>query len=113
MTTHLTPHLTPRETQLVDCMLQGKRPHVIKKELGLTLSSVNTYQKRLYKKLGVHSAVELIAKIELTKKLELSVRNAELVATLRSEISQQGGSHFVMPLAFVERVIVALEGRSP
>ena len=41
----------------------GSSTRDIASETGLTISTVNTYLKRIFSKLGVHSRVELIARM--------------------------------------------------
>lgn len=52
--------LTSRERQIIECICQGKGSKDIALELDLQLSSVQTYRKRIFRKLGVRSAVELV-----------------------------------------------------
>jgi DNA-binding NarL/FixJ family response regulator len=49
-----------REQQVREALLDGKAPHEIATELGLTYGTVQTYKKRLFKKLGVGSMVEFL-----------------------------------------------------
>lgn len=51
--------LTPREKQVVLLLLQGMTLRQTAAELGLTLSTVSTYSKTIYKKLGINSRSEL------------------------------------------------------
>ena len=51
--------LTPREKQLVLLLLQGKTLRQTAAELGLTVSTVSTYSKTIYKKLNINSRAEL------------------------------------------------------
>ncbi len=55
--------LTPRERDVVSLLVAGSSTRGIAKETGLTVSTVNTYLKRIFSKLGVHSRVELIARM--------------------------------------------------
>ena len=49
---------------LADAIGDGqKNTREIASESGLTVSTVNTYLKRIFSKLGVHSRVELIARV--------------------------------------------------
>jgi DNA-binding NarL/FixJ family response regulator len=59
----LEKRLTPRMRQIVDAFCDGADGRDIAKSLKLTLSTVNTYAKRIYLKLGVHSRHELMAKV--------------------------------------------------
>ena len=55
--------LTPRERDVVSLLVAGSGTREIAMETGLTVSTVNTYLKRIFSKLGVHSRVELIARM--------------------------------------------------
>lgn len=55
--------LTPRERDVVTLLVAGSSTRDIASETGLTISTVNTYLKRIFSKLGVHSRVELIARM--------------------------------------------------
>ncbi|MDW8363635.1 MAG: LuxR C-terminal-related transcriptional regulator [Myxococcales bacterium] len=55
--------LTPRERDVVAHLVAGRPTRVIAERLGLTVSTVNTYLKRIFGKLGVHSRVELVARL--------------------------------------------------
>lgn len=51
--------LSPREKQLVLLLLRGLTLRQAAPELGLTVSTVATYSKSIYKKLGINSRMEL------------------------------------------------------
>jgi DNA-binding CsgD family transcriptional regulator len=55
--------LTPRERDVVALLVAGSSTRDIAADTGLTVSTVNTYLKRIFSKLGVHSRVELIARM--------------------------------------------------
>lgn len=55
--------LTPRERDVVSLLVAGSSTRDIAADTGLTVSTVNTYLKRIFSKLGVHSRVELIARM--------------------------------------------------
>lgn len=55
--------LTPREREVVALLLSGASTRDIADSTGLTVSTINTYMKRIFAKLGVHSRVELVARI--------------------------------------------------
>ncbi|MFK7989005.1 MAG: helix-turn-helix transcriptional regulator [Sandaracinaceae bacterium] len=59
--------LTPRERDVVGRLLSGASTRQIAKSTGLTVATVNTYLKRIFAKLGVHSRVELVARITGTR----------------------------------------------
>ena len=52
-------NLSPREKQVVLLLLQGMTVRQVAPELGLTASTVSTYSKAIYKKLGINSRAEL------------------------------------------------------
>ena len=52
-------NLSPREKQVVLLLLQGMTLRQVAPELGLTVSTVSTYSKSIYKKLGINSRAEL------------------------------------------------------
>lgn len=55
--------LTPRERDVVGRLVGGASTRDIADVTGLTISTVNTYMKRIFAKLGVHSRVELLARV--------------------------------------------------
>jgi DNA-binding CsgD family transcriptional regulator len=55
--------LTPRERDVVSLLVSGASTREIASRTGLTVSTVNTYLKRIFSKLGVHSRVELVARM--------------------------------------------------
>ena len=55
--------LTPRERDVVSLLVSGASTRDIAGRTGLTVSTVNTYLKRIFSKLGVHSRVELVARM--------------------------------------------------
>lgn len=52
-------NLSPREKQVVLLLLRGMTLRQVAPELGLTFSTVSTYSKNIYKKLGINSRAEL------------------------------------------------------
>jgi DNA-binding CsgD family transcriptional regulator len=58
--------LTPRERDVVGRLVAGSSTRDISGATGLTISTVNTYMKRIFAKLGVHSRVELLARVTRT-----------------------------------------------
>lgn len=52
-------NLSPREKQVVALLLQGMTLRQVAPELGLTQSTVATYSRTIYKKLGINSRAEL------------------------------------------------------
>ncbi len=55
--------LTPRERDVVGRLVSGHSTRDIARATGLTVATVNTYLKRIFSKLGVHSRVELLARV--------------------------------------------------
>jgi DNA-binding CsgD family transcriptional regulator len=64
--------LTPREFEVLVFLHEGLSASQIQAQLFLSLNTVNTHTKRIYRKLDVHSKVELYNQIE---KIILSVRH--------------------------------------
>ena len=52
--------LTERESEVMELLARGYTQKRIAEELNLSISSVQTYAKTLYRKLGIHSRQELI-----------------------------------------------------
>lgn len=55
--------LTRREKEVVALLVSGASTRGIAEQTKLTVATVHTYLKRIYSKLGVHSRVELIARM--------------------------------------------------
>jgi DNA-binding NarL/FixJ family response regulator len=55
--------LTPRERDVVQLLISGASTRDIAQRTTLTVATVNTYLKRIFSKLGVHSRVELVARM--------------------------------------------------
>lgn len=51
--------LTPREREVMDCILAGKYNKVIADELHIAMRTVEVHRARIFEKMGVKSAVEL------------------------------------------------------
>ena len=62
--------LTPRERDVVALLVSGSSTRDIAARTGLTVATVNTYLKRIFSKLGVHSRVELVARMAGTDSLD-------------------------------------------
>lgn len=71
--------LTPRERDVVGRLLSGASTRQIAESTGLTVATVNTYLKRIFAKLGVHSRVELVARVTGTR---------GVIPTMKTETSQ-------------------------
>lgn len=59
--------LNARETQVVNLIVNGKSYKIVADELGISINTVRTYIKSIYKKLNINSNMEL-ANIYLRKK---------------------------------------------
>jgi DNA-binding CsgD family transcriptional regulator len=55
--------LTKREKEVVSLLVSGASTRAIAEATKLTVATVHTYLKRIYSKLGVHSRVELVARM--------------------------------------------------
>lgn len=55
--------LTKREKEVVALLVAGSSTRSIAEQTKLTVATVHTYLKRIYSKLGVHSRVELVARM--------------------------------------------------
>jgi DNA-binding NarL/FixJ family response regulator len=55
--------LTKREKEVVSLLVSGASTRQIAEQTKLTVATVHTYLKRIYSKLGVHSRVELVARM--------------------------------------------------
>jgi DNA-binding CsgD family transcriptional regulator len=55
--------LTKREKEVVSLLVSGASTRQIAEHTSLTVATVHTYLKRIYSKLGVHSRVELVARM--------------------------------------------------
>lgn len=56
--------LTPREGEILTLLFEGQTAPQIQAKLVISLNTVNSHTKRIYKKLDVHSRVELFNKVE-------------------------------------------------
>jgi DNA-binding CsgD family transcriptional regulator len=54
------PELTKRDLDVVRCLMAGEGTQAMADRLGLTIASAQTYQKRVYRKLGVSGQRELM-----------------------------------------------------
>lgn len=61
-------NFTRAELRLAEVLLDGHRPKEAAESLGVTIHTVRTYLKRLYRKLGVHSQATLVC--ALSKSLD-------------------------------------------
>jgi DNA-binding NarL/FixJ family response regulator len=54
--------LTQRESQVLQAIARGKRVKEVAAELNVRVTTVQTYLRRIYEKLQVHSQAEAVAK---------------------------------------------------
>jgi len=54
--------LSPREAEVLEQISRGKRMKEVAAELGLSITTIQTYLRRIYEKLQVHSQAEAVAK---------------------------------------------------
>lgn len=54
--------LSERESEVIGRIARGKRPKEIAAELGLAVSTIQTFIRRVYEKLEVHSQAEAVAR---------------------------------------------------
>ncbi len=71
--------LTPRERDVVALLVAGSSTRDIAARTGLTVSTVNTYLKRIFSKLGVHSRVELVARMAGTEAFGIEEPNGSAI----------------------------------
>ena len=57
-------HLSEREVSVMVLLLKGRSMKRTAEELYLSIGTVNTYVKRIYAKMGVHTRQELIDRFE-------------------------------------------------
>jgi FixJ family two-component response regulator len=57
-------HLTPREREVLGCLIEGKRNKNIAAELGATEKTIKVHRARVQQKMGVRSIAELASCIE-------------------------------------------------
>jgi DNA-binding NarL/FixJ family response regulator len=55
------PHLTPRQTEVLRLLEQGRSTKQIAAELHLSTETVRNHIRRLFRALGVHSRIEAVA----------------------------------------------------
>jgi len=61
------PPLSEREQQVLDRLVEGLRTKEIARSLGLSPRTVEIYRYAVYRKMGVHNAVDLVRKVLLTR----------------------------------------------
>ena len=53
-------HLSPREADVLRCIMIDDRVASVAKELGLSQGTIHTYRERLFRKIGVRSCAQLV-----------------------------------------------------
>jgi DNA-binding CsgD family transcriptional regulator len=81
--------LSPREREVVALLVAGRPTREIAARTGLTVATIHTYLKRIYPKLGVHSRVELVARLAGTAQ-PVARRGSRPSARRGSEASRTG-----------------------
>lgn len=56
----LLEELTPREREILACMVAGQGRSAIAKELYISVNTVRSHTQSLFRKLGVHSSIEAV-----------------------------------------------------
>ncbi len=56
--------LSPRETEILDMLLDGKQPKQIASELKLNITTVSTHKGRILSKVGVTNVIDLFKKLK-------------------------------------------------
>ena len=54
--------LTTREVEIASCLVSGKRPGEVARECYISVHTVRSHLKSIYRKLGIHSQLELSAR---------------------------------------------------
>jgi len=55
--------LTPREREVMNALLLGQANKVIAMELGMSMRTVETHRSRIFLKMGVRNAIDLVRRI--------------------------------------------------
>jgi len=63
----LTASLTPRETEVLDGIIDGHANKVIAWELGISVRTVEVHRSRVMRKIGVRSVPELVRRVMLAR----------------------------------------------
>ena len=64
----LASPLSPQECRVLDLLAQGHGDKQIGDRLGLSIHTVNSYKRRLFEKLGVHTATEAVSRGKLYRR---------------------------------------------
>ncbi len=67
--------LTKRENEIAQLITDGLSNAMIAKKLNISIQTVNTHRKKIFKKLEVHKAAELIKKLSDKPFHSLTVSN--------------------------------------
>jgi DNA-binding CsgD family transcriptional regulator len=60
--------LSPRERQTISCLLDGQSPSEVADTLGISRNTCHQYIKSIYRKLGVRSRAQLLARLAATRR---------------------------------------------
>lgn len=82
------PNFSPREREIIGCLLEAKAIKEISSALGLTVNTVKDYIKTIYQKAQVHSARALVVRFYL----ERPAAAAPLAGTLADSIQRLNDS---------------------
>lgn len=77
---------TERERDIVHRLLASESTRTIAEKTGLTVSTVNTYVKRIRKKVGARGRVELLARVVGSENIREMVRAADLTERERDVV---------------------------
>lgn len=55
--------LTPREREVLQCLVEGRLNKQIADQLGVSMRTVEVHRSRVFEKMGVRNAVELVAQV--------------------------------------------------
>src|SRR5690606_12441524 len=77
---------TERELDIVHRLLASESTRSIAEKTGLTVSTVNTYIKRIRKKVGARGRVELLARVVGSENIRAMVRSAPLTERERDVV---------------------------
>jgi DNA-binding NarL/FixJ family response regulator len=87
---HLGLPLTKREQHIRDLTASGLTAGAVAEQLGISYRTVETHRQKVFGKLGVRNAADLVARLKDEEVRALSSRVAELealVQTLRAEVA--------------------------
>lgn len=80
-------HLSPRERDVFNLIVAGKKPKEIATRLGIDVKTVSTYRSRLVEKLGVKTDAQL-ATLHAQGALALAADHALIAAALCAKVAR-------------------------